>query len=204
MTYNNLTVGGSETVGHLICNIENRLKRWDTHIAYLQVLSAVLTFTLAMLLHPEVQRKAQRELDDIVGPLRFPEFSYQSSMPYLAAICKEVSVIDMRLSMLRTHIKSILQVLRWRPVLPLGLTLHCSVSSAIMCLQFVKLSCAPWPRMIYTKDIIYQTDQSLLSTLGTVFDHFPYTVRATNLFTGQCYTTPWCIRIPIDLCRNDF
>lgn len=54
---------------------------------------------LAMLLYPEVQRKAQQELDDIVGN-RLPDFSDQGSLPYVTAICKEIH--------------------RWRPAFPIG------------------------------------------------------------------------------------
>ncbi|PSR97714.1 hypothetical protein PHLCEN_2v4272 [Hermanssonia centrifuga] len=44
----------------------------------------------AMLLNPEIQRKAQQQLDKVVGPHRLPDFSDQSSLPYISAICKEV------------------------------------------------------------------------------------------------------------------
>ena len=50
--------------------------------------------------NPEVQKKAQAELDAVVGPHRLPEFSDQSSLPYLGAVIKEL--------------------LRWRPVVPFG------------------------------------------------------------------------------------
>ena len=46
---------------------------------------------LAMVLFPDVQAKAQAELDRVVGHERFPDFSDQQKMPYLAAICKEVN-----------------------------------------------------------------------------------------------------------------
>jgi len=53
-----------------------------------------------MLLNPEVQAKAQEELDRVVGPNRLPEFSDQPDLPYIHAVCKEV--------------------LRWHPAAPLG------------------------------------------------------------------------------------
>lgn len=55
-------------------------------------MSALLSIILAMLLCPDVQRKAHAELDRVVGRDRFPEFSDQAAMPYLTAICKEVRV----------------------------------------------------------------------------------------------------------------
>ncbi|QRV96397.1 cytochrome P450 family protein [Ceratobasidium sp. AG-Ba] len=57
-------------------------------------------FVLAMVLHPEVQKKAQAELDRVLGG-RLPELSDRESLPYLDAVMKEV--------------------MRWRPVVPMGL-----------------------------------------------------------------------------------
>ncbi|KAF8511387.1 cytochrome P450 [Gautieria morchelliformis] len=58
------------------------------------------TFILAMVLSPEVQKKAQAELDAVVGPNRLPEFEDRNNLPYINALCKEV--------------------LRWHPLLPIG------------------------------------------------------------------------------------
>ena len=44
---------------------------------------------LAMLLYPDVQKKAQAELDNVLGPDRLPEFDDRESLPYVDAICKE-------------------------------------------------------------------------------------------------------------------
>ncbi|KAF8314281.1 cytochrome P450 [Clavulina sp. PMI_390] len=57
-------------------------------------------FLLAMILHPDVQKKAQEELDRVVGHDRLPTIDDQASLPYLDAIVKEV--------------------IRWRPVAPLS------------------------------------------------------------------------------------
>lgn len=54
-----------------------------------------------MSLNPDVQKKAQAELDAVIGPHRFPEFNDRESLPYVNAIVKEV--------------------LRWHPVTPIGL-----------------------------------------------------------------------------------
>ncbi|KAF8581749.1 cytochrome P450 [Ramaria rubella] len=62
--------------------------------------SAMNSFILAMLLFPKAQRKAQAELDSIVGMDRLPEFSDWESLPYTNALCREV--------------------MRWNPVAPLG------------------------------------------------------------------------------------
>ncbi|KZT56636.1 cytochrome P450, partial [Calocera cornea HHB12733] len=63
--------------------------------------AATLTFfVLAMLLHPEVMRTAQGDLDNVVGD-KPPTFQDKERLPYLFAIVKEV--------------------LRWRPPAPMGL-----------------------------------------------------------------------------------
>jgi cytochrome P450 len=58
-------------------------------------------FFLAMILYPEVQRKAQEEIDRVVGTRRLPSFDDRGNLPYVEAIVKEV--------------------LRWHPVAPMGL-----------------------------------------------------------------------------------
>ena len=71
-------------------------------------MSTIYAFFLAMTLYPEVQRKAQAELDAVVGHDRFPSLRDRDSLPYVNAIC--------------------LELLRWLPVGPLGL---CFLSSGI-------------------------------------------------------------------------
>ncbi|KAA1465965.1 cytochrome P450 [Dentipellis sp. KUC8613] len=62
--------------------------------------SAIYTFFLAMTLFPEAQRKAQAEIDAVVGHDRLPNFHDRERLPYVDALVKEV--------------------LRWNPVVPLG------------------------------------------------------------------------------------
>ncbi|THU86529.1 cytochrome P450 [Dendrothele bispora CBS 962.96] len=63
--------------------------------------AALSVFILAMRLYPNVMRKAQAEIDAVVGRERLPTFEDREKLPYIRAIVKEV--------------------LRWRPVGPLGL-----------------------------------------------------------------------------------
>ncbi|KZT22559.1 cytochrome P450 [Neolentinus lepideus HHB14362 ss-1] len=63
---------------------------------------AIDTFFLAMSLCPDVQRKAQEEIDRIVGTSRLPEFDDRRLLPYVEAVLWEV--------------------LRWRAVTPLGVS----------------------------------------------------------------------------------
>ncbi|EMD37283.1 hypothetical protein CERSUDRAFT_83037 [Gelatoporia subvermispora B] len=62
--------------------------------------STLSSFFLAMTLYPEVQTKAQHELDAVLGGQRLPKFSDQASLPYVTAIMKES--------------------LRWKPVVSLN------------------------------------------------------------------------------------
>ena len=48
------------------------------------------SFFLAKAMHPDVQHKAQDELDRVVGNDRLPTFEDRSSLPYLSALLKEV------------------------------------------------------------------------------------------------------------------
>jgi len=52
--------------------------------------SSIYGFFLAMTLYPEVQAKAQAELDSVVGPDRLPTLEDLPALPYMAALCKEV------------------------------------------------------------------------------------------------------------------
>jgi cytochrome P450 len=63
--------------------------------------STMTSFFLAMSITPEVQRKAQEEIDRVVGSSRLPTFSDRENLPYVDAIVKEA--------------------LRWHPIAPMGL-----------------------------------------------------------------------------------
>ncbi|KAJ7910500.1 cytochrome P450 [Mycena leptocephala] len=47
-------------------------------------------FLLAMVLHPEVLAKAQKEIDSVVGTDRLPSFSDRASLPFVDALLSEV------------------------------------------------------------------------------------------------------------------
>ena len=47
-------------------------------------------FFLAMTLHPEVQMRAQNEIDQVVGDGRLPDLSDRAKLPYCNALLKEV------------------------------------------------------------------------------------------------------------------
>ena len=47
-------------------------------------------FFLVAVLHPHVMKKAQEELDWIVGSERLPQLSDQEDLPYVSALVKEL------------------------------------------------------------------------------------------------------------------
>jgi hypothetical protein len=53
-----------------------------------------------MVLHPDAQSRAQREIDSVVGTGRLPNFDDEMSLPYVSALVEEV--------------------MRWHPVAPVG------------------------------------------------------------------------------------
>ncbi|KAF8523779.1 cytochrome P450 [Hysterangium stoloniferum] len=52
--------------------------------------STLEMFLMTMILYPEAQLTAQKELDAVIGPTRLPSFEDRSSLPYVDALCKEV------------------------------------------------------------------------------------------------------------------
>lgn len=51
--------------------------------------STIMAFTLAMILFPEVQKKAQEEIDRVIGSGRLPGYEDQQNLPYNSAVAKE-------------------------------------------------------------------------------------------------------------------
>ena len=45
---------------------------------------------LAMVLYPEVFKRAQAEMDAVLGPDNLPDFDDRDSLPYLDCVVKEV------------------------------------------------------------------------------------------------------------------
>lgn len=82
-----------------------RIHKWSASSMYLggadTTVSSLMTFFLAMTVFPEIQKKAQEELDRVIGGNRLPNASDKGRLPYIEAVVKE------------TH--------RWHPVAPLAL-----------------------------------------------------------------------------------
>lgn len=48
------------------------------------------SFFLAMTMYPNVQKKAQAEIDRVVGKDRLPSFSDRDQLPYISTMIKEI------------------------------------------------------------------------------------------------------------------
>ncbi|KAI0308770.1 cytochrome P450 [Amylostereum chailletii] len=53
-------------------------------------ISSFMTFLLAMILNPDAQKRAQAEIDAVVGSSRLPGFDDEMSLPYVNALVTEV------------------------------------------------------------------------------------------------------------------
>ncbi|KAF9223390.1 cytochrome P450 [Gyrodon lividus] len=72
--------------------------------------STLLIFFLAMVLNPEVQERAQAEIDSVIGTVRLPVFEDRPSLPYVEAVLRET--------------------LRWHPAVPLSIP-HATTSADV-------------------------------------------------------------------------
>ncbi|KAG1855593.1 cytochrome P450, partial [Suillus subluteus] len=61
----------------------------------------LMVFVLAMVLYPDIQKRAQAEIDSVIGRDRLPMFEDRASLPYIDAVMRET--------------------FRWQPVTPLGI-----------------------------------------------------------------------------------
>jgi len=74
-----------------------------------------------MCLYPDVQRKAQQELDRVVGTGRLPEFKDREELVYIEAVIKGAFnfVVFFNHPMQANNVFST-ESIRWQPVLPFG------------------------------------------------------------------------------------
>ncbi|RBA19920.1 hypothetical protein FPRO05_09220 [Fusarium proliferatum] len=90
--------------------------------------SSISLFFLAMILYPDVQEKAQEEIDGVIGNERLPDCSDRPSLPYVNAVVKEV--------------------LRWNPVVPMGLP-HTSIVDDVFEGYFIPKDALIMPNIWY-------------------------------------------------------
>ncbi|KAJ6786859.1 hypothetical protein PWT90_11132 [Aphanocladium album] len=91
--------------GHAKSNpTEEEVIKWVAAVVYLggseTTASTLISFILAMIQFPHVQRMAQEELDRVIGAKQLPRIQDRDRLPYIEGVVKEA--------------------LRWSPVTPLG------------------------------------------------------------------------------------
>lgn len=89
-------------------------------LIFYQSVSALVSFLLAMTVFPEVQKRAQAEIDQVVGNDRLPKLSDRMHLPYCKALCKEIHrfVFNGHFYSKRAYVAYAIG--RWSPVVPLG------------------------------------------------------------------------------------
>ncbi|EIW84496.1 cytochrome P450 [Coniophora puteana RWD-64-598 SS2] len=88
--------------------------------------SVLMVFLLAMVLNPDIQKRAQEEIDQVVGDDRLPDYSDRPSLPYFEAVFRET--------------------LRWRPVVPLSIP-HATSNDDIYRGYFIPKGAAIFPNV---------------------------------------------------------
>lgn len=89
-------------------------------------------------MYPEIQKRAQNEIDKIVGTSRLPSFEDRPSLPYIDALVKEVY--------------------RWHPVVPMGFP-HVASSDDIYEGMFIPRGAILIPNIwLFTHDEAYYKD----------------------------------------------
>ena len=94
--HDTLLTAGADTVSNPV-NIKRNLA---VNAFPSKTYHAMQALFLAMAMYPNAQKKAQEELDRVVGKDRLPDFQDQDSLPYINAL--------------------IMELLRWHPVAPVG------------------------------------------------------------------------------------
>ncbi|KAI6039896.1 cytochrome P450 [Pisolithus marmoratus] len=118
--------------------------------------ATVLVFLLAMVLYPEVQTKAQEEIDRVVGTDRLPNFDDRPNLPYVEAV--------------------FLETLRWHPVSPMGLPHMTTTSDVFDGMYIPKGTAMAHDERHFTEPSIFSPERHLRPTgdLGKDIAVSPY------------------------------
>lgn len=100
-----------------------------------QTVSVLGFFFLAMTLNPEAQKRAQDEIDAVLGQeRRLPDFSDEATLPYVGALVKEVLRCAATAGSRCFTYKR--DLCRWRPSGPLGV--YHGQRGEISCLSLIR------------------------------------------------------------------
>ncbi|KAJ7147026.1 cytochrome P450 [Mycena crocata] len=151
-------------------------------VAY--AVSALGTFFLAMATHPDSQRKAQDEIDAIIGAHRLPTFADRPSLPYVEAIYRET--------------------LRWKPVLPLGVA-HAASSDDIYEGYFIPKGATVisniWAmtrdQLIYPEPEVFKPERFLTADGNSTEDTVGFAFGLNNFRFGRRICIVWATIVSI-------
>ncbi|KIJ13210.1 hypothetical protein PAXINDRAFT_13960 [Paxillus involutus ATCC 200175] len=80
--------------GHTLNSEEEDIIKWCSAALYVggadTTVSGLASFVLFMTMYPDVQRRAQAEIDEVVGKDRLPTWADEASLPYVSSVIKEV------------------------------------------------------------------------------------------------------------------
>ncbi|KIK79440.1 hypothetical protein PAXRUDRAFT_280461 [Paxillus rubicundulus Ve08.2h10] len=80
--------------GHALDSEEEDIIKWCSAALYAggadTTVSGLASFVLLMTMYPDVQRRAQAEIDEVVGKDRLPTWADEASLPYVTSVIKEV------------------------------------------------------------------------------------------------------------------
>ncbi|KAJ7858819.1 cytochrome P450 [Mycena olivaceomarginata] len=134
--------------------------------------SAVSIFLLAMILHPEYQVMAQKEIDSVVGDQRLPEFEDRECLPFVECIVQET--------------------LRWRSGVPLGIPhsvrkddLYRGMLIPKGSLVFANITGMSLDESIYSDAACFYPERFLSKPAGRGEPHFNNTVICTGQYVAE-------------------
>ncbi|CUA78042.1 Cytochrome P450 2U1 [Rattus norvegicus] [Rhizoctonia solani] len=96
-----IVAAGTDTVFANFTHVQNKQYLCD----HFQTATALVSFVAAMVLNPHVQAKAQKEIEEVLGPMSLPTMADQERLPYIRHLVQEV--------------------LRWQPPAPAGVPHAC-------------------------------------------------------------------------------
>ncbi len=154
--------------------VERQFAQQPSPAFSLQPVSAMTSFLLAMTMYPEIQRKCQAELDDVVGNDRLPTFADRDRLPYLATMLKEV--------------------IRWGPTTPLGAP-HCVEQDDVHNGYFIPKGSIIMPNIWYVISSSLPPSFPRVASLPRVPSLLSFAQSALTQTTGTSCTTPRPTRI---------
>jgi cytochrome P450 len=144
-------------------------------------------FFLAMILFPDAQRKAQEEIDRVIGGDRLPTFDDRDNLPYINAIVKEI--------------------LRWHPVAPMGVP-HVSTDDDVYEGYLIPKGALILPNIWYVLFVLLSRtclsncpirDILTWKSMNRLFTHDPQTYHDPMSFKPERFLGPTPERDPATL-----